>query len=300
MRIDLPTVADFRFLHTLRVRWAEVDMQKIVFNGHYLMYFDTAVAEYWRALAWPYEEGMHELGGDLYVAKATIEYKASARYDDRLQVGMRVHKVGHSSITFTGAIFAEGKLLVTGELIYVYADPATQKSKPVPSALRELFSAYEAGQAMTELVIGSWAELGPKALLLRNEVFVAEQGVPAEIEHDELDASCVHAVIFNRMGQALATGRLIAGEGADSRHCKIGRMAVKRVLRGSELGRSVLQGLLGEARRRGDSVAVLHAQLSAKDFYAKQGFAQEGEVFEEAGIAHITMRLALTPSNVVF
>ena len=50
---------DFRLLHRLRVRWAEVDMQKIVFNGHYLMYFDTAMADYWRALALPYEATMH-------------------------------------------------------------------------------------------------------------------------------------------------------------------------------------------------------------------------------------------------
>ena len=46
--------SDFRFTERLRVRWVEVDMQKIVFNGHYLMYFDTAVGGYWRALAAPY------------------------------------------------------------------------------------------------------------------------------------------------------------------------------------------------------------------------------------------------------
>ena len=54
--------ADFRFSHSLRVRWVEVDMQKIVFNGHYLMYFDTAIADYWRALGLPYEEAMQQLG----------------------------------------------------------------------------------------------------------------------------------------------------------------------------------------------------------------------------------------------
>ena len=64
---------EFRFFHRLRVRWAEVDMQKIVFNAHYLMYFDTAVADYWRALAMPYEEAMQQLQGDLYVKKATVE-----------------------------------------------------------------------------------------------------------------------------------------------------------------------------------------------------------------------------------
>jgi len=63
---------DFRFLHRLRVRWAEVDMQKIVFNAHYLMYFDVAVTEYWRTLALPYEDAMHQLGGELYVKKASV------------------------------------------------------------------------------------------------------------------------------------------------------------------------------------------------------------------------------------
>jgi YbgC/YbaW family acyl-CoA thioester hydrolase len=74
---------DFRFFHRLRVRWAEVDMQKIVFNAHYLMYFDTAISDYWRALALPYEESMHSLDGDLYVVKATVEYHASARASSR-------------------------------------------------------------------------------------------------------------------------------------------------------------------------------------------------------------------------
>ena len=76
--------SEFRFLDRLRVRWAEIDAQKIVFNGHYLMYFDTAIAGYWRALAMPYAQTMEYLGGDLYVRKATVEYEASAHYDDVL------------------------------------------------------------------------------------------------------------------------------------------------------------------------------------------------------------------------
>ena len=55
------TREDFRFFHRLRVRWAEVDMQKIVFNAHYLMYFDTAIGDYWRVLALPYEAAMRHL-----------------------------------------------------------------------------------------------------------------------------------------------------------------------------------------------------------------------------------------------
>jgi acyl-CoA thioesterase FadM len=68
--------SDFRCVHRLRVRWAEVDMQKIVFNAHYLMYIDNAMSDYWRALALPYEASMLALGGEMYVKKATVEYHA--------------------------------------------------------------------------------------------------------------------------------------------------------------------------------------------------------------------------------
>ena len=88
------TRADFRFFDRLRVRWVEVDLQKIVFNGHYLMYFDTAVAGYWRALALPYADTMHYLEGDLYARKATVEYQASARYDELIDVGVRTARIG--------------------------------------------------------------------------------------------------------------------------------------------------------------------------------------------------------------
>ena len=89
---------DFRLTRRLRVRWVEVDMQQIVFNGHYLMYFDTAVADYWRALAVPYHETMHQLGGDLYVKKASVEYHASATLDDYLEVCLRCDRIGNSSM----------------------------------------------------------------------------------------------------------------------------------------------------------------------------------------------------------
>ena len=67
-----PATSPCRFTHRLRVRWVEVDMQKIVFNAHYLMYLDTAISDYWRALAMPYAAAMADLGGDLYVKKATL------------------------------------------------------------------------------------------------------------------------------------------------------------------------------------------------------------------------------------
>jgi YbgC/YbaW family acyl-CoA thioester hydrolase len=151
---------DFRFFHRMRVRWAEVDMQKIVFNAHYLMYFDTAMADYWRAVALPYEEAMHQLGGDLYVKKATVEFHASARYDDQIDVGMKCTRIGNSSMVFSGGIFRGEELLITGELIYVFADPATQTSKPVPPVLRETLLGYEAGEEVVSVKLGGWDALG--------------------------------------------------------------------------------------------------------------------------------------------
>src|SRR4051812_9276759 len=161
------SLEDFRFVHRLRVRWAEVDLQKIVFNGHYLMYFDTAVADYWRALAMPYEAAMHQLQGDLYVKKATVEFHASARMDDRLEVAVQCGRIGNSSMLFTGAIFRGEELLITCELVYVFADPATQASRPVPAPLREMLTGYEAGEPMIAVKTGSWAELGADAARIR-------------------------------------------------------------------------------------------------------------------------------------
>jgi len=281
---------DFRFFDRLRVRWAEVDMQKIVFNGHYLMYFDTAVAGYWRALALPYHETMEMLQGDLYVRKATLEYLGSARYDDQCDVGLRCARIGNSSIVFEAALFRGDAELVRGELVYVFADPTTQTSRPVPVELRAVLQGYEAGEPMIDLRTGTWDELGREAQHIRSAVFVEEQKIPAELEWDAADSNAVHAVAFNRFGVALATGRWIEGAPGIA---KIGRMAVIPALRGSGIGRAVLQALMRTARENDKAEALLHAQAGAVPFYASAGFVARGPVFEEAGIAHQAMARAL-------
>jgi len=139
-------IADFVCVSRLRVRWAEVDMQKIVFNGHYLTYIDTAVAEYWREIGLPYPQGYVErYGNDLYLRKATVEYLGSARYDDVLAVHSRVSRLGRSSMTFQFEIHreAERESLVTAELVYVNADPASMTAAPLPEDLRERVRRYE-------------------------------------------------------------------------------------------------------------------------------------------------------------
>ena len=280
------TRTDFRFLERLRVRWAEIDAQKIVFNAHYLMYFDTAVAGYWRALAMPYAETMAYLDGDLFVRKATVEYEGSARYDDLLDLGIRCARVGNSSILFQGAAFRQDELLVSCELVYVFADPVAQTSKPVPPQLREVLLGFEAGKPMVDVRCGSWDEVGVSARRIRTEVFIEEQNIPAAMEFDEADTGSVHAVAFNRFGAPLATGRLLEHVPGVA---KIGRMAVRQAVRGSRVGRAVLDALLHEARKRGDREAILHAQMSAAPFYTRAGFIARGPAFDEAGIPHVEM-----------
>jgi YbgC/YbaW family acyl-CoA thioester hydrolase len=282
--------SDFRFFEHLRVRWAEIDAQQIVFNGHYLMYFDTAIAGYWRALAMPYHETMEALGGDMFVRKATLEYLGSAHYDDVLEIGLRCARIGNSSMAFQAAAFRQEQLLVSGELVYVFVDPKVKEARPVPPQLRALFESFEAGELMVEVRLGAWKELESTARPIRAEVFIGEQRIPAEMEWDDADADAVHAVAFNRLGRALGTGRMLEHVPGVA---KIGRMAVAATSRHCGVGRAVLDGLIDAARTRGDRQAMLHAQLSAASFYERAGFVRRGPEFDEAGIAHVEMLRAL-------
>ena len=284
---------DFRHFERLRVRWSEIDQQQIVFNGHYLTYFDVAIAGYWRSLQMPYADSMAALDGDMVLRKATVDYRASARYDDVLDVGMRAARVGTTSVLFEGTVFRGDDALVAGELVYVFVAPHVFTPKPVPPAFREVLRAFEAGEPMLDVRIGPWHALGADAAPLRTRIFVEEQGVPAEIELDAHDADALHAVARNRLGAVLATGRLLVhGDPAEKRG-KIGRMAVDRAARNGSVGRAVLDALTDASRARGDREIVLNAQAGAERFYLRAGFVRDGEPFEEAGIAHVAMRKSL-------
>lgn len=136
---------DFACAHRLRVRWSEVDMQKIVFNGHYLTYIDTAIAEYWRAIGLPYPEGYIErYASDMFLRKATVDYLGSAGYDDELDVLCRASRLGRSSMTFLFEIWrGAADLLVTAELVYVNADPRSKTAAPLPDEVRARIRGFE-------------------------------------------------------------------------------------------------------------------------------------------------------------
>jgi predicted GNAT family N-acyltransferase len=229
---------------------------------------------------------MESLGGDLYVRKATLEYLGSAHYDDMLDVGMRCARVGNSSILFEGAVFRRDELLVSCELVYVFADPQSQTPKPVPQQLRDILQGYEAGQSMLEVRLSTWTEIGQDAQSLRTQVFVAESHQSADLAFDPADETGVHAVASNRLGMPLATGRLLQQAPGVAR---IGRMAVSQALRGSGVGRAVLDELLRFAKQRGDREVVLTAHIDTTAFYRRAGFSECGPLLDTAGVALVEM-----------
>jgi predicted GNAT family N-acyltransferase len=130
--------------------------------------------------------------------------------------------------------------------------------------------------------LGDWTTLSADAKLIRFEVFVQEQNVPAELEMDNMDVVCLHAVAYAEDGTPVGTGRLLPDG-------HIGRMAVRKPGRGTGIGGALLQALMAQARARGDKAVVLSAQTHAAPFYERHGFSIDGEEFFEAGIAHINM-----------
>ncbi|TAK94712.1 MAG: YbgC/FadM family acyl-CoA thioesterase [Aquabacterium sp.] len=284
--------SDFSFTHRLRVRWMEVDAQQVVFNGHYLTYLDVGISEYWRAVGLPYPEGIKHEQGDIFVRRNTLEYHAPARLDDWLDIGVRCERIGNSSITIAWAIWAQGRLLVTGETVYVHTSLLTGKSSPVPASVRQQIESHAQGAPVHRVVCGAWRDMADAARAVRIAVFVNEQGIDEAEEWDDDDAGAVHAVACNLAGLPLATGRLIH-LGQESGHAKIGRMAVLRSTRGIGLGDQVLKALMDEARSRGIQHLSLNAQVSAQAFYARQGFKPQGEVFDEVAIPHQRMTLTL-------
>jgi predicted GNAT family N-acyltransferase len=129
----------------------------------------------------------------------------------------------------------------------------------------------------------------PEVAALRTRVFVDEQGVPPEIEQDDADAAAVHAVSRDEAGRVVATGRLVERDG----RAVIGRMAADPAARGRGHGSAVLAELERQARLRGFAEVELHAQLTARGFYERAGYRPVGEVYEEVGIGHLTMRRRL-------
>ena len=131
-----------------------------------------------------------------------------------------------------------------------------------------------------------WSEQGERLSALREAVFIDEQGVDRELEWDGLDEDAEHFLALNEAGIAIGCARLLASG-------QIGRMAVLAEHRQHRVGRRLLDLAVEHASTLGVAEVFLHAQTHALDFYRKAGFQPTGDEFDDAGIAHIEMRLTL-------
>jgi acyl-CoA thioester hydrolase len=135
----------FWFFHPLRVRYSETDRQGVVHNANYLMYFDTTITEYFRALGYNQQADAERTGVDFHVVKSLIEYKASVRFDQEIDVGARVARIGNSSLVFELAIFPKDGIdaLVIGEIVWVYTSQQTHRPVQIPKSIRAFIATRE-------------------------------------------------------------------------------------------------------------------------------------------------------------
>ncbi len=128
----------FIFFHPLRVRWAECDAQGIVFNAKYFLYFDVGMTEYLRTLGYQGDKTL-----EFFTVHSEADYRASAKFDDELEIGIRCARLGRTSMKLAAAIFRDGELLTEGSLTYVHAELNTQDKSPLPASFVERILAYE-------------------------------------------------------------------------------------------------------------------------------------------------------------
>jgi acyl-CoA thioester hydrolase len=143
--MTLPTRADFRFFLPHRVRYVELDTQGIVFNAHYLTWYDEAVSDYIRATGWDYQAEVKASGADFHVVRGLVEYRVAIGRRAEIEIAARTTRIGRTSITFQPAVFPKGDatLLATGEIVWVLTDQAARRPVPVPDRLRAMLEQWE-------------------------------------------------------------------------------------------------------------------------------------------------------------
>lgn len=142
---------DFRFSFPFRVRYSEIDGQKVVFNAHYLTYYDTAITEYFRDLGYDYMGQVDHTGTDFHAVRAVVEFKRPILFDADIAVHVRVARIGRSSLTFVLEIHpaaAPGEpsaqdAYALGEVVWVNTDQNSHKAVPVPEELVALLERRE-------------------------------------------------------------------------------------------------------------------------------------------------------------
>lgn len=133
------------FSYNFRIRYSEVDAQKIVYNSHYLTFLDVSIFEFFDAIGFNQEEYIKETNNEFHTVRAVVEYKAPATLGDTIEVLTRIKKIGNSSITFQQEIYLHesDKLLATGEIVWVNTNQKEMVPTTVPDYLRQLLKDYQ-------------------------------------------------------------------------------------------------------------------------------------------------------------
>ena len=125
--------------HRMRVAYGDCDPSGVVFNPNYLVFYDAALTEFWRAHAGGYGAMMEE-GVDLQVVEATARFMAPARFDDEIDVTLEVTRLGNTSMITSGAIHRDDTLLVELDVAYVFVDATALTKVPIPERFRTAFA----------------------------------------------------------------------------------------------------------------------------------------------------------------
>jgi len=145
-----PDSMSFPFWHSERVRFRDVDLQHIVYYGKYLDYFDNALYEYLRSLGFDTGEIDERHGFDTSVVRAEIDYRAPARFDELLRIGVRITRLGNSSFDTMYEVQNERGVVCSAKLILVNYDARSGKARQIPAGIRDAIEQSNAGATPSE------------------------------------------------------------------------------------------------------------------------------------------------------
>jgi acyl-CoA thioester hydrolase len=129
------------FVHRLRVRYHECDQQGVVFNAHYLAYFDIVLTEVWREVCGSYET-VYAQGTDMVVAEARARFLGGARFDDELELRWWITRLGTTAMSTRIDVVRGAEVLVEGEMRHVFVEAGTTNKKPIPPEIRDLLERF--------------------------------------------------------------------------------------------------------------------------------------------------------------
>ncbi len=123
------------FVHSVRPRYAEVDQQGVVFNAHWLTYFDDACTRFFESLGWDPKQAFFA-DFDFMIVKAVLEWEGPAGFDEVVEIAVAPVRLGTKSFDLRYRASAEGRPACTGVITYVSVTPATHESTPIPGEVR--------------------------------------------------------------------------------------------------------------------------------------------------------------------